>query len=187
MENTLVNWNFFLRGDNSALGSLYDEIFEPLVFCSIRYVNDPEVARDIVSQLFTELITTPPFSRFERWKKIRDPKAFLAVIVRNKSLDHLRVNSNRLRILENYPSEHDLSEQDDLEKQLSAKLEECISALKDVERKILELHLNGCRNGDIATELNITEKTVRNRLSLTRKILAIRWQQLFTLICLLCL
>ena len=53
------NWTAFLKGENNALGSLYADIFEPLVFRAISYTKDPEVARDIVSQLFMELVAVP--------------------------------------------------------------------------------------------------------------------------------
>ena len=75
--------------------------------------------------------------------------------------------------------------EDSSEKELFGKLNQCISELSDAERKLLELHLDGYRNHVIAEELNLSEKTVRNKLSLTRKLLVIRWQKLFVFIWLL--
>ncbi len=175
-------WTAFLKGENNALGSLYTDIFEPLVFRAISYTKDPEVARDIVSQLFMELVAVPKKARLERWKKVRDPKSFLAVIVRNKCLDHVRVFSNRQRLHKRLAEEAEVNVNEDDEMDFSIKLQECVSTLTDHERKLLKLHLNGYRNADIAHELKLSEKTVRNRLSLTRKMLAVRWQELFILI-----
>jgi RNA polymerase sigma-70 factor (ECF subfamily) len=183
MKNDISShWKNFLEGNNSALGSLYEELFEPLVFRAISYTGDPEIARDIVAQLFSELILSPKSVRIERWEKVKDPHAFLLVIVRNKCLDHLRVTTNRQRIHKVYALEQDVVVTEDQEKQLYLKLERCLASLSDEEQKLLDLHLNGYRNAHIANELNLKEKTVRNRLSLTRKVLAIRWQQLFILL-----
>lgn len=179
-------WSEFINGNNESLGELYEELFQPLVFRTISYSIDREVARDIVSQVFAELIAAPLEVRKERWAKVLDPRAFLLVIIRNKALDHLRSSSNRHLILERYTEEQTLWESGELEKELATKLEKCMSLLDQKERKLLQLHLSGYRNNDIADELKIAEKTVRNRLSLTRKMLAVRWQQLFTLFFLLC-
>lgn len=185
MSSISAQWSVFLEGDNLSLGALYEELFEPLVFRAISYTSDPEVARDIVSQVFAEMLAAPMSVRQERWSKVMDPNAFLLVIVRNKSLDHLRVTSNRLRILKGYIAENEKDILDDSEKELYTKLEKCIASLSEEERKLLDLHLNGYRNEEIANELKLAEKTVRNRLSTTRKLLAIRWQQLFIFISIL--
>jgi hypothetical protein len=52
MEQEIILWNRFLKGGNNALGELYSDLFEPLVFVSFHYVNNNEIARDIVSNLF---------------------------------------------------------------------------------------------------------------------------------------
>ena len=178
-------WTEFLDGDNHALGEMYVAVFEPLVMRAIYYTRDLENARDIVSQLFTELLLVPKDIRRERWCQVLDPKSFLSVIVRNKCLDHLRVVSNRQRILNSMPQNQAFFSEDSSEKELFGKLNQCISELSDAERKLLELHLDGYRNHVIAEELNLSEKTVRNKLSLTRKLLVIRWHKLFIFIWLL--
>ncbi|MCE2711139.1 MAG: hypothetical protein LW688_01205 [Cryomorphaceae bacterium] len=40
------HWSDFLDGDNGALGKLYAEVFEPLVFRAIYYTRESEIARD---------------------------------------------------------------------------------------------------------------------------------------------
>lgn len=182
MDKFEKHWSDYLEGDDRALGELYSTIFEPLVFRAIYYLREPENARDIVSQVFEELLSAPVEIRKHRWRDIRDTNAFLLVIVRNKCLDYLKVNANRQRILKGLPQEQALHPEENMEKELFAKLNECISQLSDEERQLLEMHLNGYRNAAIATELNLSEKTVRNKLSITRKLLTVRWQQLFIFI-----
>ena len=176
------HWSDFIEGDNRALGELYVSMFEPLVFRAISYTGDPEIARDIVSQLFSELLSSPVNVRQKRWIKVRDPFAFLLVIVRNKSLDYLKVTRNRDRILKHFA--HDQKEviEDSTETELYVKLAQCVAELSESERELLELHLNGYKNAAIAQELQMSEKTVRNKLSLTRKVLMMRWNQLFIII-----
>ncbi len=185
MNNLEKHWFDFLEGDNHALGQLYTVIFEPLVFRAISYTGDPEIARDIVSQLFSELLSSPLNVRKGSWSQVRDIKAFLVVIVRNKCLDYQRVKVNRQRILKNYANEQVSFSEDSPEKELFVKLDRCISELSADERSLLELHLNGYRNTEIASDLHLSEKTVRNKLSLTRKVLALKWHKLFILMGLL--
>lgn len=182
MNKLEKQWSHFLVGDNDALGKLYTDIFEPLVFRSISYTGDPEIARDIVSQLFSELLSSPVNVRQERWIKVRDPLAFLLVIVRNKSLDYLKITRNRDRILKHFAHDQQEVLEDSTETDLYVKLAQCVAELSESERELLELHLNGYRNAAIAQELQMSEKTVRNKLSLTRKVLTMRWNQLFIII-----
>ncbi|MEY3200008.1 MAG: hypothetical protein RJA13_1966 [Bacteroidota bacterium] len=66
MEQEIKLWNRFLRGDNEALGELYSDLFEPLVFVSFYYVKNNETARDIVSNLFVSLLVTSVEVRNEK-------------------------------------------------------------------------------------------------------------------------
>jgi RNA polymerase sigma factor (sigma-70 family) len=154
-------WGKFLQGDNLALGNLYSEVFEPLVFVSMHYVKNLEVARDIVSDLFVYLITTPFEMRNSKWKSVQHAKAYLSIAVKNKSIDYIRTAKNRAEINLQLP---------DNSIEIPAYFEaEILSILTSTETEIFQLHLDGFKNQEIAEHQNITEKTVRNKLSLSRK------------------
>jgi RNA polymerase sigma-70 factor (ECF subfamily) len=161
MKKEQQHWGKFLKGDNEALGELYSELFEPLVFISIFYVKNNEAARDIVSELFVELITTSLNERKRKWASVNSCKAYLTMAVKNKSIDYLRKLKNQAAISEHIPV--------NLTVTLTESEEEILSILSPKEHEIFQLHLDGFKNEEIAQKQNLTEKTVRNKLSISRK------------------
>jgi RNA polymerase sigma-70 factor (ECF subfamily) len=161
MKKEQLHWREFLKGDNEALGELYSELFEPLVFISIFYVKNNEAARDIVSELFVNLITTPLDERKRKWASVNSCKAYLTMVVKNKSIDYLRKVKNHATIAEQAPvnlTENSADFSNDI-----------LAILPSKEYAIFQLHLDGFKNEEIAQKQNLTEKTVRNKLSISRK------------------
>ena len=161
MKNEQYHWSKFLKGDNQALGELYSELFEPLVFISIFYVKNNEAARDIVSDLFVQLITTSLEERKRKWVSVNSCKAYLTIAVKNKSIDFMRKVKNQAAISEQIPlnlTENSADFSDDIYEVLSS-----------AEQEIFQLHLDGFKNEEIAQIQKLTEKTVRNKLSISRK------------------
>ncbi len=179
-ENQIDYWNRYVNGNNLALGELYVAIFEKLVFRAIYYTKNPETARDIVSDLFVSLIELNSNERKKRWEQTLNPEFLLLAIVRNKCLDFLKIESGRLRILKQQEIDtiNDMQEMSDIIKHL----EQCMHELTADERKIIKLHLKGFTNHEIGDEFQISEKTVRNKLSLSRKRIIKLWHQMSLLI-----
>jgi RNA polymerase sigma factor (sigma-70 family) len=177
-DNIKFYWFKYIEGDNQALGQLYELFFERLVFKAIYYTKNPEVARDIVSGLFVYLIETPKEMRLEKWSKHSQFELLLTTIVKNKCLDYLKSyqvknikSTNGLTIEPKLQSENMSS--------LRKEIDESLQLLKEDERLFFQAHLNGFSNEELAQTFQINEKTVRNRLSLTRKQLAKIWWQSF--------
>jgi RNA polymerase sigma factor (sigma-70 family) len=161
MKNEQYHWSKFLKGDNQALGDLYAELFEPLVFISIFYVKNNEAARDIVSDLFVQLITTSSDDRIAKWETVHSCKAYLTIAVKNKSIDFVRKVKNQAAVSEQIPLnliENSADFSDDI-----------LEVLSSTEQEIFQLHLDGFKNEEIAQIQKLTEKTVRNKLSISRK------------------
>ena len=173
-------WIEFLHGNNQALTKVYEPYFQPLLFVALKYVRNTEVAQDLTSELFASLLETDTKTRIEKWSQIRDVKAFLSTIVKCRALDHLKIQQNRTRILsENtqlFPA-FEVDTNDDIN-QLST----CIEQLPSDEQELLRLHLAGYKNQEIAENLKYSEKTVRNKLSNSRKKLIYLWKNLIVLI-----
>lgn len=173
------NWNKYIEGDNSALEELYEDLFQPLLFISIKYTKNIELSRDIVSDIFLFLLEATYIDRQTKWKQVREIDAFLKVIVKNKSIDSVRVNSNRKKI------EKDLSFQSnnnsDLEYIITEHFEKSIGQLNEQEQKLIYLYYQGYSNVEIGEQLNYSEKTIRNKLSLSRKKLIYFWKNLILL------
>lgn len=173
-------WKNYILGDDHSLGELYASIFEKLVFRAIYYTKNHEVARDIVADLFVSLLELTHFEREDRWKNILNVEALLLAIVRNKCLDYLKISRNRLRILESQKAENFNDEQE--KNDLIQHLERCMNQLTDNEFKIIQLHFKGYSNREIGKNMNVAEKTIRNKLSLSRKRIIKLWNQMGILI-----
>ncbi len=174
------HWIEFLQGDNQALSKVYEPYFHPLLFVALKYVRNTEVAQDITGELFTSLLETSPEMRQEKWSQIRDVKAFLTTIVKCRALDHLKIQQNRNRLLANNLDVHSQvyeSNNDEIHH-----LSKCIDSLPIDEQALINLHLAGYKNQEIAENLNYSEKTVRNKLSASRKKLIYLWKNLIVLL-----
>jgi RNA polymerase sigma-70 factor (ECF subfamily) len=182
-EPEINSWNEYVNGNNSALGELYNAIFEKLVLRAVYYTKNPEIARDIVSELFVSLIELNSTERRKRWSRTQNVEALLLAIIRNKCLDYLKIKSGRQRILEEQSSILVQNPHEELE--LIKHLKQCLHELKEDDRKLMNLHLFGFNNHEIGDALQISEKTVRNKLSLSRKRIIKLWHQMSLLIHLL--
>ncbi len=161
MKTNAYLWSKFLLGDNRALGELYEHLFEPLVFVSYYFVKNNDTARDIVSELFVHLLSSSVENRQQKWQSIEDIHFYLNKMIRNKSIDHLRKTQNQHRILKgiDFPTVHSIE----------VFPNEMLNELPDQEREIIGLHLDGFNNHELADRFHLSEKTIRNKLSLSRK------------------
>ena len=174
------HWEAFINGDNESLTSLYLPYFEHLFFIALKYVKNTEVAQDITSELFTNLLETDIAVRKSKWSQIEDTKSFLATIIKCRALDYVKIEQNRTRILNENASPIITTEEQN--KDEIEHLKYCILQLPLEEQKLLELHLAGYKNEEIAEKQNYSEKTVRNKLSLSRKKLIYLWKNLILIL-----
>jgi RNA polymerase sigma factor (sigma-70 family) len=174
------NWNDFINGNNRALASLYEDLFQPMLFVSIKQTQDPELSRDVVSEFFLSLLESTIEDRLNKWKEVRELKAFFTVIIRNKSIDAIRTKTNRTKIetdLGNHQTAFYENEYAHLEL-----FEKSIAHLNEKEKELYTLHFTGYSNTEIGEQMNYSEKTVRNKLSLSRKKLIHLWKNLILLV-----
>jgi RNA polymerase sigma factor (sigma-70 family) len=173
-------WNEFIKGNNLALASLYIDLFQPLLFISIKYTHDLEISKDIVSELFVNLLETSSKDRFSKWQEVREIKAFLTIIIRNKSIDAIRTSTNRNKLCNDWIKNQ--KTETEIGYIIEEYTEQCLSHLNEDEKSLILLHLEGYKNQEIGKKLNYSEKTVRNKLSLSRKKLVYIWKNLIILI-----
>jgi RNA polymerase sigma-70 factor (ECF subfamily) len=177
---TNKHWEAFIHGNNDSLSILYIPYFQPLLFVALKYVKNTEVAQDITSELFTSLLETTIDVRKSKWSQIQDTKAFFTTIIKCRSIDYVRIEQNRMRLLSKNTvnsSTSDENKNDELEH-----LNYCILQLTQEEQQLLKLHLAGYKNEEIAEKQNFSEKTVRNKLSLSRKKLIYIWKNLILIL-----
>lgn len=154
-------WNRFVQGENDALGELYSEFFEPLVFVSFYLVKDNNVARDIVGDLFVFLLAVEVKDRKTKWLEVNSVKSYLSVAVRNRSIDYLRKTKLNISKIDALDAPITMEE--------NPFFAESLMLLREEEKEVFQMHLDGYKNEEIAENYQLTEKTVRNKLSLTRK------------------
>jgi DNA-directed RNA polymerase specialized sigma24 family protein len=101
--------------------------------------------------------------RKQKWKSIEEIDKYLNAMIRNKSIDHIRSIKNRERILE--------SIQFSKTQQTDVYALEVLNHLSILDKELMGLHIAGYNNHEIAEQYKLSEKTIRNRLSKSRKLL----------------
>jgi len=177
-------WEQYIEGDNHALGELYRPMFRKLFFIAYKYTRNEDTSTDLVHDLFTQLLQTPLQERSEKWKDIQHVEGFLVVLIKCKALDWLKIHKNRIRIINEQNQTTSNFQIDQLQDDLEH-LEKIISLLTPKEQNILQLHLAGYKNAEIAAQHNQSEKSIRNRLSESRNKLKLLWKRSYLFILIL--
>jgi RNA polymerase sigma-70 factor, ECF subfamily len=173
-------------GDEHAFELMFRKYFVHLCCFANKFVDDPDLAQEIVQDVFTKI--------WENREDI-DPelplKGYLFKIVRNLSLNKLqrrKVESKYTEIYKQVYSDH--SEFSVHESLLARELENNIAIAIDKLpaqcKKIFELSRSeGLKYSEIATTLNISVKTVETQMSRALKSLRYELSEYLTVIILL--
>ena len=155
------------RLDNRAFEELFRKYFSSLMAFSRRILGDEDDAREVVHQVFINL-----------WEKRSEIdlstslKSYLFTSVNNRSLNVIR--DRKKFSSEEVPEragEWDVSAQIEA-MELEEKIRGAIDALPERCREIFELNrFDGLTYNEIASQLDISVKTVENQMSKALKIL----------------
>ena len=170
-------WQQYIEGDNQKLGELYLPMFRKLYFVAFKYTQNEDTSSDLVQDLFTSLLDTPIYERKDKWNDIRNIEGFLIILIKCKALDWLKITKNRSRIINEQFKIEALNQFDTFFNEDLEKLQKIISFLTPKEQAILQLHLAGYKNAEIAEHQHQSEKSIRNRLSESRNKLKILWKR----------
>jgi len=161
----------YQQGNNEALGGLYQGYYQLLVIIAYKYLQDTEKSRDVVGVVFEKLLALPLNKR--QTIVLHPDKGlypFLVIIVKNKCLDALKTKRLRDEIKKQIVSLVNLKVTNDVfisfEQEAIGNL---LNNLPNREKEILQLHLIGYKNEEIATQLNISYNTVRNTLHIAKQ------------------
>ena len=166
------------EGNVKVFEAFYDKYFDPiLVYCN-HYVTDREMAKEMAQDTFLKLWETK-----ESLNNNTNIQSFLYRIARNNCLNHikhLKVEQKYLDYTKAQKTEIELNElalsQSSAEKIISEELEEkinlTIGSLPPRCRQVFELsRFKGKKYREIASDLNISVKTVENQIQKALKIL----------------
>ena len=162
---TIVQLNS-IEWDVNAFEKLYDEYYSSLCLFANKYLQDIDLSRSLVQELFVNL-----------WLKkekiaIRDSlKLYLYKAVRNKSIDYLRESKKNVRLSEISESKLNSPFEDKLEEaELNDRINQSINELPEKCREIFLLcRFEGLKYSQIASRLNISVKTVEMQMGIALK------------------
>lgn len=150
-----------------------------LCFFAFRYVQDDEVARDIVQDVFVRLMEKRP--SFESELHLKN---FLYRTVKNEGLNYLRQKLSREHYLEYLRQEGEEEEFDCrmIEAEIFRTLRKAVELLPGECRKVFELcYFEGKDNETAAKTLNVSIETVKAQKKRGKKILRKKLDGLYPL------
>ena len=163
-----------MGGDNNALENTYINYHAALVMTAYYYLKNDEQAKDIVADIFRKLIEMNTAERKDRLSGVNEKlETFLKVLVKNKCLDHIKVEKNRKSILNSMSSLFNRS--NNSTSLIDADFKLMLATLPERQKEVLELHLEGYDNDEISERLNISYNTCRNTLSTAKKKIRELW------------
>lgn len=154
---------------------LFEEYYTSLVLFGNSYVEDIELAKDLVQDVFIKMIETG-----ERFNNIDNYKAYLYSSVRNSCLKQIRHQGVKRKY------EEEMKKQDNvfyvehmLEEEISEILLKEIDKLPKRSSQVLKLAMDNKSNKEIAEILNITVETVKSHKQAGKRILQKKLGNLF--------
>ena len=166
-----------VSGDAESFGEIYFLLRDAIYGFSFRMTNETAIAEDITQEVFMFFIKFP-----EKFDASRGTLfSFLCGVARNKIFNHLKKSETRLETnnfeteeFENFTNENGNSPLKILlDKEFSAKVEECFAELSALQREVLILReMEDFTYEEIAeiTETNV--EIVKSRLYRARRTLA---------------
>lgn len=149
------------RGDRKAFRQVFDHFFNALAAFGYKYVNDIEIAEDLVQESMISF-----WEKRQDFENIAAVKSFLYTSVRNKALNHIKHEQVKKK---HEPSLQYAMESDQyfsahvIEEEVFNSLYVEINELPKAARAIMLLALNGLKNPEIAEELGISVNTVKTQ------------------------
>ncbi len=155
------------KSDQKAFEIIFRLYYQPLTKFAGGMLNDEEVAADIVQEVFVQF--------WEQRQSITNAniKSYLYTIVKNKTLNHIRHLQVKLKhtneVLHSIDEafEHETDNED-----LNIKIVSSVEKLPEQCKKIFIMsRMHGLKQNEIAEELNLSVKTVKNQIGKALKIL----------------
>ena len=142
--------------------------YRPLCLYALHYLGDSDMAEDVVQECFATL-----WEKLEAGLAVANRRAYLYMTVRNRCLDQLRRKGMQTESLKPYDTYGIIDDDDARERsQIEARLWTAIDSLPEKCREVfLMSKRDGLKYEEIATELGISENTVRNQISKALKVL----------------
>ncbi len=160
---------------------LFDSYFPSLCVFANRFVNDEDLSKDMVQEVFLKVWNSA--TEFESEKSL---KVYLYLATKNTCFDYLKkekrkqqggcINTDQLHDA-GYMNDDDVV-LDIIREETYRQLEDAIELLPEKAKEVLRLNLKSLTNQEIADELNISINTVKtHKLSAFKKLRELLGQQ----------
>ena len=132
---------------------------------------DYKEAEDVVADCFEKIFAMPTKNRQKKFiEEEINIKALLLVMVKNKSLDVIKTKNTRNRIVDGIKKFLPIEVFNGVKQNLTDdNFIALLSCLPEKEKHIITLSIEGFSNTEIGNQLNLSEKTIANLLSMARK------------------
>lgn len=158
-------------GDEKFYKSVFCEYYPLLTYFANKYVNDLEIAKEIVQEFFVRLYE-------KRFSLNIDTsfKSYLYKSVYNSCINHLNqiaVREQHHRQIKNTTYEKSVFSEDDINLvELEKKIYSEIEKLPAQCRRIFKMNrFDGLSNGEIADKLKLSKRTIETQISKALRIL----------------
>ncbi|MBD1431540.1 sigma-70 family RNA polymerase sigma factor [Sphingobacterium sp. DN00404] len=148
---------------------IYKLYWKELYYFTLKKVKDHALAEDLLHDVFLKLLKSDDLDN-----RLDTIKGYLYTALRNRITDHYRKNKRQLDLEQNIPtwySQHDNKVLEvTIKRELDDFLELQVNRLPDQMRRVVQLNSKeGFSTPEIAQKLLISDKTVRNQLSLANQ------------------
>lgn len=158
--------NFLSEPERDIIKLLYSQHYSKLIAISYKYVRCKESSKDIIADVFIKLLSLKGENGREVFQLVQQkPLAYLTIMVKNKSIDHLRSKKTINKTEGNCAMDTELICTNKAgEKFFYEDILRITMELEPREKEILLKHLEGFKNKEIAVELGISYNTVKNKI-----------------------
>lgn len=165
---------FLEKGNEKAFSTLYDHYWEALFLYVVRILGEKDDAMDVVQDTLITL-----WKQRDHMHEVKSLKAYLYSIARYKALRHIRLNIQKrdyLSSLLNFFEEYSESpEEQFISNELQMIINDEVSRLPPKMREVYRLSREQQLSyKEIASLLNISDKTVKKQISNSLKIIRLR-------------
>lgn len=154
------------NNNEKAFESVFKKYFSVLTMYAKKYVMDFDVAKDITQDTFIKF-----YEKREDIEIHTSLKSFLYTSVRNKCLDHIKLNKIRDQHKDQIKYQASISSEDEdaehiKRTELQEKIYKILKTLPTKNQKIFMMsRIQGKTNQEIADELGLTKRTVETHIS----------------------
>ena len=154
--------------------AFFNQMFPSLCVFACRFVNNEEVAKDLVQDVFTKI-----WNSAVEFESEQSMKTYFYLSTKNKCFDyikHKKVTKTDLSLSEKYDTEAFKISEDDVINEIIREetyklLKDSIKQLSPKSREILLLNLKGFSNQEIAEQLGVSINTIKtHKLHAFRKL-----------------